>query len=101
MSRRIRSSGMAGLAGALMIAGAFAAQAAPVGGGGTSTDMEGLRKQGYVCERTATNMITCTKKGAPTYTCDYAGQCAVLKVTLPKPSVIAPTQGPVALSTRV
>lgn len=72
-----------------------------VGAGGTVKSISDLEGEGYTCRNWGGTTVTeCTKFGSPTYTCDSAGRCAVLKTTTPTkpwpPIVVAPKPGVLA-----
>lgn len=70
--------------------------------GSTSTvkSIRDLEADGYTCRNWGGTTVTeCTKFGSPTYTCDAAGRCTVLRtsptptwppIVGPTPTVVAP-----------
>src|SRR5690606_19291389 len=61
-------------------------------GGSKVKSKSELEADGYVCRNWGGTTVTeCTKFGEPTYTCDSAGRCTVLRVVTPTvPIVVAP-----------
>jgi hypothetical protein len=53
------------------------------GQGGAGKTIKELKDDGYSCERVGVNFIECTKKDAPDYWCDDAGQCQAKRLTQP------------------